>query len=367
MTTPLAKKWRLFRAWTSRSPIWCTWQVTYRCNFRCGFCQYWRDPMGNLPEQTVQQFEEGSRRLAALGTMMVSLAGGEPLLRPDLPDIIRAVGRWHFPFVTTHGWFVTDELAAELFAAGLWGASVSIDYADAVRHDRSRGMKGAYDRARRALAAFSKARRHPWQRVNLMTVLLHNNLDQMEPLIKLAAEHDAYFTVQPYCDRKTGSERFKCAEGGIGHRLLELRDRYPNFLSNPIFLSRFDRYFQEGIPGCRAGRAFFNIDSVGDVAICVEERARPVANLYRQSARRIVEALRVASEGNSCMDCWYNCRGETESLYSPRSLIRSLPTYFFDRGRPPSRPLDRNPDRKGGEGVDNIPLESVSSARPSAG
>ena len=290
--------------------------------------------MGRLPEQSVAQFEEGSRRLASLGTMMVSLAGGEPLLRPDLPDIVRAVGRWHFPFVTTHGWFVTDELAAELFEAGLWGASVSIDYADAARHDRARGTKGAYDQALRALAAFSRARTHKWQRVNLMCVLLHNNLDQIEDLIKLAEDHDAYFTVQPYCDRKTGSEGFHCHDDGVSRRLLELREKHRNFLSNPVFIEQFDRFFESGVPGCRAGRAFFNIDSVGDVAICVEERARPVGNLYRNSPRQLVEALRAASANNDCMDCWYNCRGETESLYSPRSLIRSLPTYLFDHGRP---------------------------------
>jgi hypothetical protein len=69
------KKLRLARAWTSRYPVWCAWQVTYRCNYYCGFCQYWRDPMGELPEQTVEQFEEGSRKLASYGSLLVSLAG----------------------------------------------------------------------------------------------------------------------------------------------------------------------------------------------------------------------------------------------------------------------------------------------------
>ncbi|MBN2560055.1 MAG: radical SAM protein [Phycisphaerae bacterium] len=337
MTSPLARKWRLFRAWASRHPVWCSWQVTYRCNFRCGFCQYWRDPMGELPEQSVEQFEEGSRKLASLGTLMVSLAGGEPLIRPDLPDVVRAVAKWHFPFITTHGWFVTEQLAADLFDAGLWGASVSIDYIDPKMHDKARGMTGAFDRAVRALEHFRKARRHKWQRVNVMSVLLHNNLDQIEDLIKLAAQHEAYFTVQPYCNRKTNSDRFRCedaSDGSVSARLLELRKKHPNFLSNPVFLGRFDQYLDGGVPGCRAGRAFFNIDSIGDVAICVEQRTAPVANLYEHSARQIIERLRTGSTGNTCADCWYNCRGETESLYAPSSLIRSLPTYLFDNGKP---------------------------------
>lgn len=328
------KKWRLFRAWASRHPIWCTWQVTYRCNYRCAFCQYWRDPMGQLPEQTVEQFEEGSRKLATMGSLLVSLAGGEPLLRPDLPAIVRTVARHHFPFVTTHGGLVTPELAEALFDAGLWGASVSIDYAEARRHDKGRGVKGAFEQAVRALESFSRARKHRWQRVNLQCVLLHDNIDEIEPLIRLAAEHDAYFMVQPYGERKTGLDRFRSRNGGVSRKLLDLRRRYPNFLSNPSFLGNFDRYFDGGVPGCRAGQAFFNIDSVGDVAICVEERAHAVANLYRDHPRRIMEALAEARQSNTCTACWYNCRGEVECLYDPVALVKSLPTLFFDRGRP---------------------------------
>jgi MoaA/NifB/PqqE/SkfB family radical SAM enzyme len=332
--TIVEKKWRLLRTWASRHPMWCAWQVTYRCNYHCAFCHYWRDPMGELAEQTVEQFEEGSRKLASLGALFVSLAGGEPLMRPDFPDIVRAVARWHLPFVTTNGAFVTPELARELFGRGLWGASVSIDYADPARHDKARGAKGGFDRAMAALEYFSKARRHPWQRVNLLCVLLHDNLEHVEELIRLAARLDVFFMVQPYSDAKTGSSRFHCGNPGVSDRLLALKRKYTNFLSNPYFLGRFDQYLTEGVPDCRAGQAFFNIDSVGDVSICVERRRQPVANLYEHSARRIVEALRVAGERNECRDCWYNCRGEMECLYRPASLLKSLPLVLFDRGRP---------------------------------
>lgn len=329
-----AKKWRLLRAYLSRHPIWCAWQVTYRCNYRCGFCHYWRDPMGELPEQTLEQFEVGAERLASLGTLMISLAGGEPMLRPDFPDIVRALARWHFPFVTTHGGFVTPALADELFAAGLWGASISIDYADPARHNKSRGIPDAHQQAIHAIDCFVRARKHPWQRVNLMCILLHDNIDQVEDLIRIAADRGAYFMIQPYSIRKTGSKRFRYIKGDVSRRLLDLRAKHANFLSNPSFLAEFDTFLAGGVPDCRAGQAFFNIDSCGDVAICVEERHQPVANLYRHSAREILDRLRARSEGNTCTDCWYNCRGEVESLYRPRGLLKSLPTILLDHGRP---------------------------------
>lgn len=334
MLTPTQKKWRLFRAWSGRHPIWCTWQLTYRCDYRCGFCHYWKDPMGNQPEQTVEMFELGARKLAKMGTMLISLAGGEPFLRDDVPQIVRAVAQYHFPFVTTSGWHMTPALARELFEAGLWGASVSLDYADAARHDKRRGRKGAFERALRALEYLSEARVHRWQRVNLMCVLMHDNLDQVEKLIELAAERDAYFMIQPYGTRKTGSQQFVHQNDGVSTRLLDLRGRYHNFLSNRVFLSRFDEALNGGVPDCKAGRAFFNIDSAGDIAICVEERGGSVANLYRDPMRTIVEKLRRASDCNTCTDCWYNCRGEVEMLYHPVGVLKSLPTLFNDAGRP---------------------------------
>ena len=84
-----------------------------------------------------------------------------------------------------------------------------------------------------------------------------------------------------------------------------------------------------------AGRAFFNIDSTGDVAICVERKDRPVANLFRDSPPVIHRRLRDAAKGNTCAACWYNCRGEIESLYNPVGLWQSLPTFLLDRGRAP--------------------------------
>jgi len=334
MFSPTIKKARLFRTWITRHPLWCAWQVTYRCNFRCRFCHYWRDVLGQLPEPPVSRFADGARKLASFGSLLVSLAGGEPLLRPDLPDIVRAIGEHHFPFVTTNGWLVTADAARDLMAAGVWGVSVSIDYADPARHNAARGMDDAWQNAWRAVELLSAARRHKWQRVNVMCVLLDDNLDQIEPLIELAARRGAYFMVQPYGRLKTGSSAF-VHNGPVGTRLTELRRRWPNFLSNPYYLRRFDDHLAGGVPGCKAGRAFFNIDSAGGVAVCVERKAAPIANLHTDSAAVIHQRLRAASRDNPCTACWYNCRGEVESLYSARGLWNSLPTLLKDRGRPP--------------------------------
>ncbi len=336
MVTPSEKKWRLLRAWASGHPVWTAWQVTYRCNFRCRFCGYWDDPLGRRGEPDASAYAEGARKLASMGTLLVSLAGGEPTLRRDLPQIVRAVGRFHFPFVTTNGWRVRPDSARELMRAGLWGVSVSIDYADPDMHDAARGVKGAWHQAWRAVEMLRDARVHRWQRVNVIAVLLADNIDHIEPLVEMAARRGVYFMVQPYGRLKTGSRTWEHNDGPVSPRLLDLRRRWPNFLSNPYFLARFDQHLHGGVPGCRAGRSFFNIDSTGDVAVCVERKDRPVANLFRHSAGEIRRRLRRAARGNDCRNCWYNCRGEVESLYRPASLLASLPTLLNDRGLPSS-------------------------------
>ena len=291
--------------------------------------------MGQEKEPTVADYANGARKLASFGTLMVSMAGGEPLLRLDLPEIVREVGRYHFPFLTTNGWFVTPQLARDLMTAGIWGVSISIDYAAAARHNARRGMDGAWEQAWRAVEILNDARKHKHQRVNVISVLMDDNIDQLEDICQMAARRGAYFMVQPYGFLKTGTRAYEHNDGKVAPRLLELHRHNPNFLSNPYYLARFDQFLHGGVPDCRAGQAFFNIDSTGDVAICVEKKGQPVANLYRDDPRVVHQRLREASRNNPCTSCWYNCRGEVESLYRPKSLIASLPTLLLDQGKAP--------------------------------
>lgn len=326
--SPWKKRLRLVRAFFRGRPVWCAWQVTYRCNFRCTFCHYWKEKVHPQDELTLAEIQHGAEELAKIGSLMISVAGGEPLLRADLPEIVAALAPYHFPLITTNGWLTTRKLASRLFKAGLWGVSISLDYATPERHDEQRGVKGAFERAVRALRLFSEERRARWQRVNIMAVLNHENLDEMEPLIQLALRHNAWFMVQPYCAMKTGDRRF-IHPLGAARRLLELRKKYPNFLSNPLFLERFDLAADGGVPGCLAGKAFFNIDNHGRVAQCVEDRTHPVGLIQVDPIETILARLAERHAQTKCQTCWYNCRGEIESLYTFTGALYSLPTLLL--------------------------------------
>ncbi len=325
--SPFVKKLRLVWSYLKGNPVWCSWQVTYWCNYKCSFCYYWQERPKN--EATLEDFRIGAEKLAQFGSLMINIAGGEPFLRKDLPEIISILAKYHFPFVTTNGWMITRELARRVYEAGLWGASVSIDYLDPKKHDAMRGREGSHERALRALKFFSEERIRKYQRVNLMTVLFHDNLDDIEGLIQLAAKYNAYFMVQPYSAMKTGEQKYRFGKEATEH-LLKLKKKYKNFLSNPVFLGNFDQFLTKGgISGCHAGRSFFNIDNFSQVSKCVEHRQASIGKITELPIEKTLAALKRENEMNTCDACWYNCRGEVEVLYSIKGLWSSLPTLLF--------------------------------------
>jgi MoaA/NifB/PqqE/SkfB family radical SAM enzyme len=324
---------RLLAAYLKGYPVLVSWQVTYACNFHCSFCSYWKEEVNfsrekRAREATLDDFRMGAEKLGSLGSLLITLAGGEPLLRPDFPEIVAILAQRHFPMATTNGWLVTEEKAKALWQAGLQGISVSLDFNDVAVHDENRGQRGAGEQARRAIQILSRARTRPYQRVNLMCVLNQRNLEEVEELIRFAAQNRASFMIQPYASIKNGNLA-PVPEHPVSRRLLELKKRYGNFLSSRGFLKRFDCFYAErGIDGCRAGQSFFNIDNFLNVQKCVEFRQQPIGNLRDLDPQEMILRLRGEHRRNVCKACWYNCRGEVEGLYSLRGLAAALPAFL---------------------------------------
>jgi MoaA/NifB/PqqE/SkfB family radical SAM enzyme len=88
------------------------------------------------------------------------------------------------------------------------------------------------------------------------------------------------------------------------------------------------RALSGGVPGCLAGRAFFNVDHRGRVTKCVEFRrpADRVGTLPTDGARPLGSRLRAAHAANDCRACWYASRSEVESLYTVRGFLAGLRT-----------------------------------------
>ena len=78
-------------AWltVTRRPVLVHFEVTMRCNAKCGFCDYWKtDPSARATE--LKSFADAAR---FFNPMLITFTGGEPTLRRDLEDIVSAVNR----------------------------------------------------------------------------------------------------------------------------------------------------------------------------------------------------------------------------------------------------------------------------------
>lgn len=163
--------------------------VTDRCNLRCAYCMpaepVWFDRKELL---TYEEILRLVRIAVGGGVRKIRLTGGEPLVRRDLPDLVRMLAAT--PGVedlslTTNG-VLLEEAAPALAAAGLKRLNVSLDTLDPARFERMTGR----DALAPTLAGLSAARDHGFAPIKLNAVLLHGfNEDEAERLAAFARDH----------------------------------------------------------------------------------------------------------------------------------------------------------------------------------
>jgi MoaA/NifB/PqqE/SkfB family radical SAM enzyme len=96
-----------------------------RCNIDCGYCNEYDKVSPPVPTETLRRRID---KLAELGTSVVAFSGGEPMLHPDLDDLIRQIRtRGMMAGLITNGYFLVPERIQRLNRAGLDFLQISID------------------------------------------------------------------------------------------------------------------------------------------------------------------------------------------------------------------------------------------------
>ena len=135
--------------------------VTYDCNLRCDKCfaLKWLNEENKRDYMTVDQIKKMWDEAYKLGAVHVNITGGEPLMRRDIVDVVKALKpkRTLVSIVTT-GIFLTEEKARELKKAGLNTFQISLDSSIAVEHDKYRGYKGSYEKVFQAVEIARKTK-----------------------------------------------------------------------------------------------------------------------------------------------------------------------------------------------------------------
>ncbi len=191
--TPWVNEHRLPR------PYLMTFVVTRRCNSRCRMCNIWRQK--DLPELSLDQI----RTIFAPGFPFVrglTLTGGEPTLRADLPEIFALADTAcpqleHVTLATSglnptrvlkHVSAILERAAQRSRPLKGFVAQVSLD-GIGHEHDQVRGIEGFFDRVQETLHGLRQLqRRHPLLQTRLSSVTLPQNLPDVPHLRSFAEE-----------------------------------------------------------------------------------------------------------------------------------------------------------------------------------
>lgn len=302
-----------------RKPFQVLVQVTNRCNMKCSFCDFWPNVAAKKDELSVQDYRRIARELRELGCFLVSIEGGEPLIRQDLEQIIEAFAEHHIPALFTNGWYVDEKRARSLFSAGLVHASVSIDYAEAALHDEKRGIPKTTENAWEAVELFKAAAPRGGLQVHIMTVLMESNQHQIEALLQQSAARGVghQFTLlatDGFRRGKHGPDRLPSIEAAQTWPALFERYQHVRFFSDYFKLA--GSFLSGGaMPECRAGLQSFNIDHVGSVSPCIERIHEVVGNVKSASLLDLHDKLTARhAELKTCQQCFTACRGFNQAM-----------------------------------------------------
>lgn len=135
------------------------WETTGACNLRCVHC---RREWSKAPPNELTTEEVKTRLIDAVADAqwhsILVFSGGEPLMRPDLYELIDYTSkRGLIPAVATNATLITDDIAKRLADLGVSRVSVSLDGPCAESHDVFRGLPGSFDDAIRGIKALRNA------------------------------------------------------------------------------------------------------------------------------------------------------------------------------------------------------------------
>ncbi|MCW8884471.1 MAG: radical SAM protein [Motiliproteus sp.] len=315
--------------------------LTKRCNLACAHCYLDADTLKNGAKEELSA-KEVCQVLDQVADRdqqtMVVLTGGEPLLRPDLEEIVHHGAQRGLAMVTgTNGTLLTDRRVKSLKEAGLLGAGISVDSLEPEFHDQFRGVSGCWSRT---MAGIKNCRN------NDLSFQIHfsindNNAHQLPEVIEFSRRQGArvlnvFFLI---CTGRgeSQSDISPYQYERVLEQLVQAQAEYPDLIIRPRCAPHYKRIAYQQAPdaqinrisgnegdGCIAATHYCRISPSGGVTACpfIEEE---VGNIRDQSLIKIwdsapaFEALRQPDLKGDCGACEYQklcggCRARPYAL-----------------------------------------------------
>jgi MoaA/NifB/PqqE/SkfB family radical SAM enzyme len=250
--------------------VLATLVVTRRCNLACSYCNEYDHVSSPVPLRDLLGRVD---RLAELGTSIVTISGGEPLLHPELGEVVRHIRRrGMIATVITNGYPLTRSRIEALNAAGLDYLQISIDNVEPDEASRK-----SLSLLEAKLAALARLARFTVN-VNLVVGAGVRNPEEALLVAKRASQlgfkpsigviHDGRGQLRPLSERERAVYRAVRRRTGVGFGLVD----------------RFESKLAAGKPTswrCRAGGRYLYIDEHGLVSWCSQQRGTPGLPLLR--------------------------------------------------------------------------------------
>ena len=297
-----------------KRPVLLNVEVTMRCNAKCGFCDYWKTPAESKRDE-LSSFSDAVR---FFNPMLVTFTGGEPTLRRDLEDIVRATRnavRLTYVQLITHGAMLSVDRAVSLWNVGVDQFNISLDYLDE-RHDAARGIPGL---AAKILDTVPRMKAAGVGGIKFNTVIKNDNLDEVIRIVEMADRLGVGVNVSVYTDFKNGNR-----DHLLGADTAQLDETIRTLLAHKQkrrgVISNSDHYLEQ-IPRwvrgeltepCRSGIDTVHIDPRGFVRRCPDFPADVPWQEYKRY------------EPINCDSCFYACRGEAQAPLRLVSRVRDV-------------------------------------------
>jgi AdoMet-dependent heme synthase len=160
------------------------WETTAACNLVCSHCRRTDVADRVTPDElSTQEAKAMIDELAGWGRTILVFSGGEPLMRPDILELMRYANQAGvIVALATNGTLIDQDLAKRIHESGVDRVSISFDGADEATHDMFRRLPGSF----RSAMAGAQALRAEGVSLQINVTVAKHNADQMDAMVSLA-------------------------------------------------------------------------------------------------------------------------------------------------------------------------------------
>jgi radical SAM protein with 4Fe4S-binding SPASM domain len=164
-------------------PLVVSWNLTRKCNLKCPHCYINATTQELKNELTTEESKNLIDQICEVSRPLLILSGGEPLLRPDVYELVRYGASKGLKMGLGSNGSLIDAIAAKrLKDAGIETVSISLDSHIPEQHDEFRGVGGSWEKSVGAI----KALQENGVLVQVNTTLTQQNCDQIDDIMSLA-------------------------------------------------------------------------------------------------------------------------------------------------------------------------------------